>query len=315
MRKPANIALLGADDPLGEAILHLLSEREVELGEVFPLSLSESDGCATVRGEEIPLRDVTEFDWSQADILVNAVRSVAASRIEAIAAQAGCRVIGFGQGAGAGGRLALEGGVSIALHRVLAPIQQDAALTSVTAVAILPVAVAGEAGVAELAAQTRALFSMEKPEPEVFPLQIAFNLIPQVGHLQPDGSSQMEQDVAQEVRTLLDRPELPVSVTALWAPLFYGAGVTMHATVREGVDIERLRKRLARQDGVTLMDASLPGGVATPGTDAQDSDGVFVSRIRLGADGHRDVAMWLVIDMVRLEATRAVDCVENLIEK
>jgi aspartate-semialdehyde dehydrogenase len=306
---------LGADDPLGEAILRLLSENDIEAGEVFPLSLSESEGCVTIRGVETSLIEAIEFDWSQADILVSATRSAAADRHEGCAAKAGCRVIGFGRGGSVADRISLEGALSAAVQRVLAPMQSDLHLESVSVVAMLPVAEAGEAGVAELAAQTHALFAMESVESEVFPLRIAFNLIPQVGPILQDGSSRLEQDTCSEIKTLLSQPDLPVAVTAIWAPLFYGAGVALHVRAGAKVDLARLRQRLADQEGVTLMDTPLPGGVATPATDAQDSDAVFVSRLRSGADADRDVSMWLVIDTTRLEATRMVDCLENLIEK
>jgi aspartate-semialdehyde dehydrogenase len=314
VRKPPNIALLGADDPLGEAVLRLISERDIEVGEVFPLTLSDSDGCATVRGEELPLLDVAEFDWSRADIVVNVTRALAAGRLEGAAAQAGCRVIGLG-GGDAAGRIAVDGALAMALYRVLAPIQQDAPLASVSAVAMLPVAAAGEAGIAELAAQTRALFAMETLEPEAFPLQIAFNLIPQVGPMAKDGSSVLEQEVAVGLKRLLANPGLAVSLTALWAPLFYGAGLAVHATSQGALDIEAIRARLSAREGIVLMDSVLPGGVATPATDAQDSDAVFVSRLRCNADAGAGLDLWLVIDTTRLEATLLADSLENLIEK
>ncbi|NTV95512.1 MAG: hypothetical protein HGA75_08865 [Thiobacillus sp.] len=314
MRKPPNIALLGADDPLGETFLRLLSERDVEIGEVFPLTLSDSEGCATVRGEELPLLDGADFDWSRADILVDAARSPAAARLEGKAAEAGCRVIGFGTGE-VPGRVVLAGGLTVALHRVLAALERNAPLASLSIVAMLPVAVAGEAGIAELAAQTRALFAMETAEPEAFPLQIAFNLIPQVGAMLEDGTGVLERDLAAGLKRLLDRPDLAVSATVAWAPLFYGAGVAVHATARDAVDIGTLRARLAACEGITLMDSQLPGGVATPATDAQDSDAVFVSRFRAGADAPQAIDLWLVADMIRLEATLLADGLENLIEK
>jgi aspartate-semialdehyde dehydrogenase len=315
VRRPPNVAVLGADDPLGEAVLRHLTERDIELGEVFPLTLSESDGCATVRGEELPLIEALEFDWARADILISLARSPAAEQLERIAGQVGCRVAGFGQLAGHAGRAALDGALAIALQRVLAPVGQMAGLASVNVTALLPVAAAGEAGVAELASQTRALFSMEPVEPEVFPLQIAFNLIPQVGAMQPDGSGRLELDAVAELRRLLDSPDLPVSVTALWAPLFYGAEVIVHARAATPVDVAQVRERLARHPGITLMDTGLPGGVATPATDAQDSDAVFVSRLRPGADAQHDITLALVIDMLRLEAASVVDWLENSIER
>lgn len=314
MRKPANIALLGADDPLGETFLRLLSERDTEVGEVYPLSLSDSDGCATVRGEELPLQEASGFDWTGAGILVNASRAAAARRFEADAAAAGCRVIAFAR-AGTGDGAALDDALVVALHRVLAPIRLDTALAAVSVVAMLPVAAAGEAGIAELAAQTRALFAMETPEPEVFPLQIAFNLIPQVDAIDQDGGSAAERETAVRLGRLLGTPDLPVSVTAVWAPLFYGAALAVHATTQSAVDVEAVRARLAGHAGLTLMDSALPGGVATPATDAQDSDMVFVSRLRPGDQAGMSLDMWLVFDLTRLEATLLVDRLENLIEK
>jgi aspartate-semialdehyde dehydrogenase len=313
VRKPPSIALLGADEPLGEALLVLLDEREIGFGELFPLSLTESDACATVRGEAVPLIDAADFDWSRADILVNALRSPAALRHESVARQNGCRILGLGLGEGASERVAAEGALSVALHRILGPISKNEGLASVAMAAMLPVSAAGEEGVSELAAQTRALFAMESPEPGVFPLQIAFNLIPQVGAISPDGHSRLELDTVEELRALMFRPDLPISMTAIWAPLFYGAGMTLYIKADQALDLESIRRRLARTEGVTLMDTGLPGGVATPGTDAQESEAVFVSRIRHGGDAS-SLAMWLVIDMARLEATSMADKLENLIE-
>ncbi len=313
MRKPPSIALLGADEPLGEALLVLLDEHEVGVGELFPLSLAESDACSTVRGESAPLIDAADFDWSRADILVNALRSPAALRHEDVARKSGCQIVGLGRGVGVDGRITTDGALSVALHRVLASISQKEGLASVVATAMLPVSAAGEEGVSELAAQTRALFAMESPEPGIFPLQIAFNLIPQVGVMSPDGHSRLEQDTIEEVRALMFQPNLPISMTAMWAPLFYGAGISLHVTTEKSLDLESIRRRLAREEGVTLMDTGLPGGVATPGTDAQDSEAVFVSRIRQGGDA-RSLTMWLVIDMARLEATSMADKLENVIE-
>lgn len=314
MRKPPNIALLGADDPLGEAILRLLSEREIEVGEIYPLTFSETEGCVSARGVEIPLIEASGFDWPSADWLINASRSAAAERLAGQAAQAGCRTIGLGSGAEEAGHTRLAGALSVAVQRVLAPIHPVAPLQRVSVVAMLPVAAAGEAGVAELASQTRALFAMESAEPEVFPLQMAFNLIPQVGVIDSDGGTRIERDTAEEIRELLGLPVLPVSVTAIWAPMFYGAALTVHAVCEHAIDIAALRLRLTGQAGVTLMEADLPGGVPTPATDALDSEGVFVGRFRSGG-GDRDLAMWLVVDMTRLEAARIVDCLENFIEK
>ena len=315
MTKLPSIALLGADEPLGEAILRLLEERGLELGTLFPLSLVESDGCATVDGIEVPLQDAGDFDWGQAQVVVSASRSAAAVRLEQVAVKRGCRVVGFGAQDAVAGKTVLVDAVALALQRVLSAIGRDDELLSVDAVAMLPVSFAGQEGVNELVEQTRGLFAMESPEPGVFPLQVAFNLIPQVGALSESDDSVVERELTGQLRSLLDLPDLPISVTAVWAPVFFGAAVSLHVGLRGESDAAQLRSRLAKRDGITLMDAGLPGGVPTPATDALDSDTVFVGRLRRTAGQPGRIAMWLVVDIARLEAAQIVDWLENLIEK
>lgn len=313
MTEKPNIALLGADEPLGEAVLRLIEERGLELGQLFPLTLSSSDGCAVIHGVEEPLCQVADFDWREAQIVLSVVRSPAALRIESIAAEAGCLVVGFGSPGAVPGKELLPGALAQVMQRVLAPL--GVGLAGVDAVATLPVGLAGQEGVTELVEQTRALFAMETPEPNVFPLQIAFNLIPQVGAVSPDGESAIEGETAAELRAALDQPDLAVSVTAIWAPVFFGAGIALHVTAFDDIDLVALRSQYSGRNDITLMDESLPGGVPTPATDAQESDSVFVGRLRQPAGQPKRLAMWLVADTTRLEAARIVDWLENLIEK
>lgn len=313
MRAPPDIAVLGADDPLGEAVLRLIGEQALEVGALYPLSLEPSEGCVSARGEALPLMPVDGFDWSQVRLLVNASRSAAATRFESLARAHGCAVLGLG--ATEAGRVGIGNGLSLALTRVFQALRPLSELARVTVTAMLPVAVAGEAGIAELANQTRALFAMETLDPEVFPVPIAFNLVPQVGGFTETAARAFELDVAEALRQGLDRPSLPVAVTAVWAPLFYGAALSVDFATEKPLEATTLRATLARAAGLTLMDADLPGGVATPATDAQDSATVFLSRLRETHPGGRDHGMWLVIDMTRLEAARMVEQLENLIEQ
>lgn len=310
-----NIALLGADEPLGEAILRLLDERGIELGGLFPLSLEETDTCVNVDGDEVPVQSAAGFDWRQAPVVVSASRSAAALRHEQSAASHGCRVAGFGPPDAVAGKTVLSGALALAMHRVLSALADPGDLLGVDAMVTLPVSFAGRQGVDELVDQTRGLFAMESPEPGVFPLQIAFNLIPQVGALSDLEDSVAERELSGQLRALLALPDLPVGVTAVWAPLFYGATVSLHVVLNGEQDVAKLRARLAKSEGITMMDANLPGGVPTPATDAQDSEEVFVGRFRGAAGQPGRIAMWLVVDITRLEAAQIVDWLENLIEK
>jgi len=195
----------------------------------------------------------------------------------------------------------------------LEPVQRQAGLARVDACLFVPASMAGRAGVEELAGQTRSLFSMEQVEPEVFPLRMAFNLIPQVGNMDAEGHTDLELETEHALRQLLGE-DLPVQVTALWVPVFYGAAALLHCESNKPLEQDSLKKWLGQADKVVVMDEVLPAGIPTPATDAEDSEEVFVGRIRVDARQPDRFSLWLVMDAVRLEAAQYVSVLENLIE-
>ncbi len=120
---------------------------------------------------------------------------------------------------------------------------------------------------------------------------------------------------AADIRLRLGLPDLPVMVTATWAPMFYGAALAIHGSTGRDCSRADLRAWLSEKAGVTVMDEALLGGVPTPYTEAQENEGVFVGRLRTESAGGRRFALWLVCDAIRLEAAQIVNQIENLIEK
>lgn len=83
-----DLAVLGADAPLGEAVLAILDEREVAIGQLFALTLTETDSSVGFRGATWPCLDAAEFDYSQAQALIVAGRGTKyASTVERIRMQ------------------------------------------------------------------------------------------------------------------------------------------------------------------------------------------------------------------------------------
>lgn len=296
-----DLAVLGADDPLGGAVLQLLDEREVPVGRMFPLSLREEEANVVFRGQDWPCDAAADFDFGQVQALVIASRSPAAHRLlERIRARWPVMPILTAED--------VEPSASVAVARVLKTVSAlGGGLAGADAFVALPAACAGQDGVEELANQARALFNMESPEPEVFPLQIAFNLMP---HGAISDTPSYEDSLERRAAKLMGNAEISFSV--VWAPVFFGAAVTLHARVAESLDAGAVRAALGRQDGITLMEAELPAGTPTPATDAQGSEAVFVSRIRV--EGAR-IKLWLVFDPIQMEAAGMVEAVENWIDK
>lgn len=292
-----DLAVLGADDPLGEAVLRLLEEREVAIGKLYPLTLNEVETTVAFAGKDWPCMTEAEFDFNLTQALVVATRAAAAQLLaaDAVATRPAMPVIGVA---------GIEPAPAVAVARVLGVIDALAGLQSAEAFVALSVAMAGKVGVDELSTQTRGLFNLDRPDPEIFPLQIAFNLMPL-----PD---QAYDDTLAEATERLLGKGIEIGYSSILAPMFFGAGVMLHVRTERTAEIDKLRLALSRADGITLMESDLPAGIPTPATDASESDDVFVGRIQ-ATDNH--LKLWLVFDPLRLEAARIVAVVENWIDK
>jgi aspartate-semialdehyde dehydrogenase len=299
-----DLAVLGADAPLAEAVLAILDEREVPIGRLFALTLSEAEASAVFQGTSWPHQDAAGFDYSQAQALLVTSRSAAITRLlEKIRADRPTMPILEAD--------AVDPSPAVIAARVIKPIAALAGLVSAEAFVTLPVALAGKEGVDELVQQTRGLFNMESPEAETFPLQIAFNIIPKT---QGKDAADYETLLAQTTARLANGAS--VGFTAATGPLFFGAAMALHARTKQTLDIELLRNAFNHQDGITLMEAAefadTPAAMPTPATDAQGSQDAFVGRIRVDGNACR---IWLVFDPITLEAAQMAASVENWIDK
>lgn len=292
-----DLAVLGADDPLGESFLKALEEADVPIGRLHPLALGEAEGIVAFCGEEWPCLPAEGFDFSQAQALVVASPHPAASRIAAQVREdrRGIPMLSLEE---------VVPGPALAVARVLKLLAvAGQGMEHAEAFVTLPVALAGKAGVDELVNQSRGLFNMESPDPEVFPLQIAFNIIPQL-----DMASQRYSPA-----TLVRHAQTAnLGFTVAWAPVFFGATTALHGRLGQAVSLDRLRAALKQQEGICLMESDLPAGNPTPATDSLESADIFLGQVR--AEG-ADVRLWLVYDPLRLEAVQMVRAVENWIEK
>jgi len=299
-----DLAVLGADAPLAEAVLAILDEREVPVGRLFALTLSEADASAVFQGMSWPYQAAAEFDYSQAQALLVTSRGASTARLlKKIRAERPTMPILQAD--------AVDPAPAVIAARVIKPIAALAGLVSAEAFVTLPVALAGKEGVDELVRQTRGLFNMESPESEVFPLQIAFNVIPK---MQEQDAPNYETLLAQTTARLANGAS--VGYTAVTGPLFFGAAMALHVRTEKALDIEMLRNAFQHQDGITLMEAAelanTPAAMPTPATDAQGSQDVFVGRIQVDGDACR---LWLVFDPIALEAAQMAAGVENWIDK
>lgn len=195
----------------------------------------------------------------------------------------------------------------------LAPVHRVAGITRVNVATYQSVSGAGRKGLNELARQTAGRLSFRDPELEAFSQPIAFNVLPQIDQLLPNGYSREEMKMMWETRKILGDPEIGVNATAVRVPVFYGHAEAVHFETREDISIDEVRHLLRQAPGVTLLDSDTVDH-PTPVTHAAGKDDVFVGRLRRDLTHPRGICMWVVSDNVRKGAAlNAVQIMDRLV--
>lgn len=329
MAQGVNIAVVGATTLTGESLLEILEERSFPLARVTLLDTGDAVGeTRTLAGKAYAVTEAEGFDFHGTTLAffcggaelsrAHGARAAASGAIVIDASEAFRRTPevplvvpevngGCLEKVGPGSIVASPNAIATFLALVLAPLAGLVEPVALSLVTFQSVSGQGRAAVEELARQAVALFNQQRLVSEVFPKQIAFNLHPSIGGLGCDGRSTEEEHIATEARRLLGMPDLPVEVSAVRVPVFYGHAVAAHVFTASPVDIAAVRARLGEAPGVVLYEGEMPGAYPTPVVEAAGHDPVFVGRLRAGEQA-RGVNFWAVGDDTRKGS--ALNCVQ-----
>ena len=173
---------------------------------------------------------------------------------------------------------------------------------------------AGAEGPVELMNEVEALSKGETYEPKVFPYQIAYNLIPQIGGEQFEGYTSEEMKMQNEGRKIMHLPELKVSCTCIRVPVIRSHSISVSCHFDVPVTVEQVRQAIAKAPGCKLVDDLGAKQYPMP-LDTTDQDIVFVGRIRKDLTDDNGVCLWCCGDQVRKgAATNAIQIAELLVK-
>ncbi|TDR82103.1 aspartate-semialdehyde dehydrogenase [Paludibacterium purpuratum] len=325
MSQALQVAVVGATGLIGRAILDLLAERQFPAKRVCAVDGTEHEGEVVAYGNlELDVQPLDEVSFDNIDLAFFVAGSEVSRQLAPQARAAGATVIDFSSA------FRLDEQVPFVVPRINGAgllAQEDVSLVSVPNCTVTPLAVAlnalaanglsrvtvstyqsvsgtGQEALEVLADQTTALFGQREVETTVYPKRIAFNLLPRIGEVQGDGGTSEEQSVIDEVRRLLGQPALPVEVTCVRVPVFFGHAWSVNVALSQPLEVERARKLLAANGIHVVDDSQREDGYATP-MEVAGSDRIWVSRVRATEAG---LAFWLTADNVRVGA--ALNCVE-----
>jgi aspartate-semialdehyde dehydrogenase len=337
MSRKFNVAVVGATGAVGEAMLSILAQRRFPCGDVHAVASSRSAGQQVpFAGRELPVQDLETFDFAGVHIALfspgAAVSKVHAPR----AAAAGCVVIDntsqfrydddiplvvpeVNPGAVAGyrsrGIIANPNCSTIQMVVALKPIHDAVGIDRINVCTYQSVSGTGKDAIAELERQTAALLAGRPAAAEVYPRQIAFNVLPHIDVFMDNGYTKEEMKMVWETRKIMGDDRIRVNATTARVPVFYGHSEAVHIETREKISAADARALLQKAPGVVVLDERRGGGYPTAVTEAAGRDPVYVGRIREDISHPRGLDLWVVSDNVRKGAAlNSVQIAEILIK-
>ena len=171
------------------------------------------------------------------------------------------------------------------------------------------VAGSGQKGIDDLEANL-------KGEPSKnYPHQIAFNLLPHIDSFLNNGYTKEEMKMVEETRKILGLPDLKVTATCVRVPVKMGHAVSVNVELEKSFDLKDVFKAFEEKEGVVVKDDVSKNVYPMP-IEAEDTDEVYVGRIRRDESVENGLNLWVVADNIRKgAATNTIQIAETLIKK
>lgn len=198
----------------------------------------------------------------------------------------------------------------------LKPLHDAAKLTSIRVATYQSVSGAGQKGIEDLEAQSRAWAEGKPlPPPKKISHQIAFNLVPQIDVFADDGYTKEELKMVNETRKIMEHPSVKVSATCVRVPVFRSHSESVWIETEKPLSPDQARKLLTGAPGVTLVDDPANSSYPMP-LHAEGQSSTYVGRIRKDLASPNGLVLWIVSDnLLKGAALNAVEIAEVLIKR
>ena len=322
------IGILGATGAVGRQMLECIEERNIDAEEIRLFASERSKGkTLRYKDKELVIDVADEDNLAGLDYVLGAVSNAMSKYYRPLIEKAGAVYIDNSSA------FRLEDGVplvvpeingedalkhhgiianpncsTIITYMALAPINNISRITHVNAVTYQAVSGAGIGGFQELGGQIKAIENGEEPEIKVFPQQIAFNCIAEIGSYLDNGYTTEEMKMQNEGRKIMHNEDLKVTCTCVRVPVYRSHSIAVTFVTEQPVAIEDAEKAVAAFRGDVLVKDHVPSPLET-----SNQDLVYVGRIRKALTNENGLVLWCCGDQIRKgAAANAVSIMEYL---
>jgi len=331
-----NVVIVGATGVVGRQVVELLDTRNFPVSNLILFASEQSVGeFLEFNDDSLPVQLLDSDGFKGADIAFFCAGAAISEQYCSKVAAAGVICIdtsGFFsaddsvpmvvpeinpdslQGIKAKRIIANPGCASIQLSLLVQALRSATKIHRVVVSSYQSVSDAGQKGIDELRTQSGELLNGRPSKNKVYPYQVAYNCLPQVGGFLSDGYTVEERKLICETQQILGGDLLAVTATMVTVPLFYGSCQSVNIETETELSIEKVRELLSSFAGIAVVDDVDNLEYPMP-VDAVDQDELFVGRIRPDASVAGGLNVWTALDNLRKGcATNAVQIAELLIK-
>ena len=333
MNSLINLALIGASGVVGKKIISLLENKNIEINNFYPLGSTSVGDEIVFNNNEYKIEDLTDFDYSKVNLAIFSAGSKVAEEHAKDYVNAGVYVIDLSSKFRYekdipliipeinGNEINLLDAPSIIsnpncstsqLLMAIAPIHKEYEIDILNIATYQAVSGTGKQAVQELKNQIKD----ESVNQEVYPKKIAFNVIPQCDIFLENDFTKEEMKLVWETKKILDN-NIEVQATCVRVPVINGHSEAVFFRTKKETSREQIIELLNNSSGIKVIDNPESQEYPTPLENANDTEEVFVGRIRSQTINNENwISMWIVADNVygKGAALNTVQILETLLE-
>ncbi|HDH01491.1 MAG TPA: aspartate-semialdehyde dehydrogenase [Nitrospirae bacterium] len=328
------VAVVGATGVVGEEMISVLEERNFPVEELLPFASERSAGTRIeFRGRDIVVQLLEEDSFEGIDIALFSAGGERSRTWAPVAARSGCVVIDNSSAWRMDpevplvvpevnpedikrhkGIIANPNCSTIQMVMALKPIHDAAGIKRVVVTTFQSVSGTGKKAIDELLKQTTDMLSFRSVECEVYPHQIAFNVLPHIDSFLDNGYTKEEMKMVNETRKILGDDSIRVTATTVRVPVFRCHAESVNVETEKKLAADDVRALLAAFPGIVVFDAPEKNIYPLP-VDVAGKDEVYIGRVREDESIENGINMWIVADNLRKGAAlNAVQIAERLIK-
>jgi aspartate-semialdehyde dehydrogenase len=334
MNRNPHVAVVGATGAVGIEMIKTLEKRNFPVGKLTLLASARSVGKKLkFKGQDVAVTELTKNSFTGIDIALFSAGGGISREFAPVAAAAGCVVVDNSSAFRQDDQVPLVvpeiNAADIKWHQgiianpncttaitlmALYPLHQAFGVKRIFASSYQAVSGTGAKAIEELKRQVGEIVAGQPVTREVYPHQIAFNVLPHVDAFLPSGYTKEEMKMENEGRKIMHHPHFRASVTCVRVPVYRSHSVAVSAEFEKPVTVEAARTVLQAAPGLELVDEPENRKYPMP-LFTSEKYNCEVGRVRLDCALDNGLCFWVSGDqLLKGAALNAVQIAEELVK-